>query len=155
MLSGADPPPPQIGEKIDYNRAIFGAEGAEIFEHKIQSFLTPQNGIFWAKKGKNWPFFENLSIVENFRKVLALMKTHWPKKWPKNAIKMNISGVDETPQKASPSTTTVKDVPNGFSTIFTPNKIFLWEVLLMYRNGAIPNLYSIGTLRRSILDVPT
>ena len=31
------------------------------------------------------------------------MKPHRPKKWPKNAIKMKILGVDETPQMARPS----------------------------------------------------
>ena len=73
------------------------------------SVFGPKNGILGQKRAKiglfskNCRFFENFrTLFENFRKILALIKPYRPKKWPKNAIKMKISRVDETPQKASP-----------------------------------------------------
>ena len=48
--------------------------------------------------------FHQANVFENFRKfsnTFGWVKPHMAKKWPKSAIKMKISGVDETPQKAS------------------------------------------------------
>ena len=46
---------------------------------------------------------ENFSkISKKSRIFLALIKLQLPKKWPKNAIKMKISGVDKAPKKSRP-----------------------------------------------------
>ena len=41
-------------------------------------------------------------IFEKNRNFLALIKLQLPKKWPKNAIKMKIAGVDKAPKNPSP-----------------------------------------------------
>ena len=91
--------PPKAADETPH----FGAESAEI---KKNSVFDPKNGIFGQKGPKSAFFSKNCSKIqtkfENFRKILALMKPHRPKKWPKNAIKMKVSGVDETPEKARP-----------------------------------------------------
>ena len=84
--------PPKAADETPH----FGAEGAEILKKTV--FLAPKTA-FLGKKGPKLAFFRK---IVDFLKILALMKPHRPKKWPKNAIKMKISGVDETPQKASP-----------------------------------------------------
>ena len=68
-------------------------------------FFEPKNGLFGQKRQMlanfgcvgfhQAKFFENL---ENFRKNFGLMKLQRPAKWPKKAIKMKISGVDEAPK---------------------------------------------------------
>ena len=62
---------------------------------------------FWPKFLEFYEFCEKFrKFFENFEKKVdffGLDKAPFAKKkWPKNAIKMKISGVDKAPQKSSP-----------------------------------------------------
>ena len=61
---------------------------------------------FWPKFLEFYEFCEKFrKFFENFEKksiFLALIKLQLPKKWPKNAIKMKISGVDKAPKNSRP-----------------------------------------------------